>query len=71
MRKAVAARSAPVAGTARGRGIPRPEGEEVRRIVAYVPVELWRAFKLRCVVEERSMSDVVTETVGAWLKMKR
>jgi hypothetical protein len=56
--------------TAKGPTLRASDQEEVRRIVAYVPVELWRAFKLRCVAEDRSMSDVVTETVGAWLNKR-
>jgi hypothetical protein len=68
---AAGARNGSAVRAARGRGIPRSDGLEVKRIVAYVPVGLWRAFGLRCVVEERSMSEVVTETVAAWVKKKR
>ena len=56
--------------TAKGRNLRSSGRQDVRRIVAYVPTELWRAFKLRCVAEDRSMSDVVTETVGAWLNQR-
>jgi hypothetical protein len=52
-----------------GRGVPRKA--PVKRVTAYVPFRLWRQFRERCETEDRSMSDVVTEFVDAWLKPAR
>jgi len=51
--------------TPSGRGVPRPG--PVKRITAYVPVGHWREFRLRCMADERTMSDVVAELVAGWL----
>jgi hypothetical protein len=67
---AVSSTGASRMATAKSRALRPSDQQQVRRIVAYVPTDLWRAFKLRCVAEDRTMSDVVTETVGAWLKKR-
>jgi hypothetical protein len=49
-----------------GSGVPRKE--PVKRVTAYVPFRLWKQLRARCQSEDRSMSDIVTEIVDAWLE---
>jgi hypothetical protein len=72
MRKGVEAR----AGQGHdGREIRGPRGLRregaIKRITAYVPVKMWREFRVQCAGEERSMSEVLTESVAEWLERRR
>jgi RNase H-fold protein (predicted Holliday junction resolvase) len=45
--------------------------DKTSEVTGYVPKELKKEFKITCADEERSMSDVLTEIIGDWVKEKK
>ncbi len=41
------------------------------QINAYVPTEIKQEFKLECLKAGKTMSDVIEELVGGWLKKRK
>ncbi len=46
------------------------EKRNLSQINAYVPVEVKQEFKLECLKAGKTMSDVIEELVGDWLKKR-
>lgn len=53
-------------GTLRSTRYTRANGEVLTRATVYMPEDLHRRLKVRCVQEGRDVSEVVTELVQAW-----
>lgn len=45
-------------------------GDDMKRLMILIDAELLRAFKHRCVDEDRSMSKVISELIRKYLKEK-
>lgn len=44
---------------------------DLSQINAYVPTQIKQEFKLECLKAGKTMSDVIEELVGAWLKTRK
>ncbi len=50
--------------------VERAGGQVKRKLGLYIDADIGRRFHLKCVSEQRDMSEVVEGLIAAWLKTK-